>query len=82
MIRGSTRVYTTRHPGQNDIGLVIEVAETTLDRDRIPKKRKDRPGRASVPGVPPSNDLDERLLSKARFQRPSPVPSGSGAIVH
>ena len=39
VVRGETRHYLDRHPGPNDIGLVIEVADTTLQRDRGFKKR-------------------------------------------
>ena len=31
--------YVERHPGPEDIGLLVEVAETSLDRDRGWKKR-------------------------------------------
>ena len=39
VIRGDARMYARRHPGPSDIGLVVEVSDTTLDRDRIVKKR-------------------------------------------
>ena len=39
VIRGDTRMYPRRHPGIGDIGLVVEVSDSTLDRDRIMKKR-------------------------------------------
>jgi Uma2 family endonuclease len=39
VVRGETRHYLDRHPGPQDIGLVIEVADTTLQRDRGFKKR-------------------------------------------
>jgi Uma2 family endonuclease len=39
VMRGDTRQYLDRHPGPEDIGLVIEVADTTLQRDRGAKKR-------------------------------------------
>ncbi|MEX2118365.1 MAG: Uma2 family endonuclease [Pirellulales bacterium] len=34
VVRGSIRDYTSRHPGPDDIGLVVEVADTSLARDR------------------------------------------------
>jgi Uma2 family endonuclease len=37
--RGDTSEITDRHPGPGDIGLVVEVADTTLSRDRTSKKR-------------------------------------------
>src|SRR5215471_9440217 len=34
IVRGDETTYATRHPGLADIGLVIEVAESTLPGDR------------------------------------------------
>jgi Uma2 family endonuclease len=34
VVRGAARDYTRRHPGPDDIALVIEVADTSLARDR------------------------------------------------
>jgi Uma2 family endonuclease len=39
IVRGDTRQYLDRHPGPNDLALVVEVADATLARDRGPKKR-------------------------------------------
>lgn len=39
VVRGDTRQYLDRHPGPPDVALVIEVADTTLQRDRTSKKR-------------------------------------------
>jgi Uma2 family endonuclease len=39
IVRGNTRDYLDRHPGANDIALVVEVADSTLERDRTSKKR-------------------------------------------
>jgi Uma2 family endonuclease len=39
IVRGNTRNYLDRHPGAEDIALVIEVSDTTLERDRTSKKR-------------------------------------------
>jgi Uma2 family endonuclease len=39
IVRGDERSYLSRHPGPQDIGLVIEVAEATLTRDRLDKNR-------------------------------------------
>jgi Uma2 family endonuclease len=39
VIRGNTRGYFDRHPGAGDIGLAMEIADSSLDRDRIFKKR-------------------------------------------
>lgn len=39
VVRGDTRQYLDHHPGPEDIALVIEVSDTTLERDRTTKKR-------------------------------------------
>jgi Uma2 family endonuclease len=39
VVRGCRRDYADHHPGPHDVGLVVEVAETSLDRDRGWKKR-------------------------------------------
>lgn len=39
VVRGDTLQYLDRHPGPEDIALVIEVADATLRRDRGLKKR-------------------------------------------
>ena len=39
LVRGNARTYATHHPKPPDIGLVIEVSDSTLDGDRIDKGR-------------------------------------------
>jgi Uma2 family endonuclease len=39
IIRGAPRDYMERHPGPDDVPLVIEVSDSTLSRDRNLKKR-------------------------------------------
>jgi Uma2 family endonuclease len=39
VVRGSDGQYTDRHPGPSDLALVVEIADTTLSRDRGPKKQ-------------------------------------------
>ena len=39
VVRGDTRQYLDRHPGPEDVAIVIEVSDTTLGRDRTIKKR-------------------------------------------
>lgn len=39
VVRGDTRQYLDRHPGAEDIALIVEVSDTTLQRDRTIKKR-------------------------------------------
>src|SRR5262249_9952154 len=35
VIRGDPRRYAKRHPGPADVGFVMEIADSTLDRDRV-----------------------------------------------
>lgn len=37
IVRGSSQDYTERHPGPPDLAMVVEVADTTLQRDRTTK---------------------------------------------
>jgi Uma2 family endonuclease len=39
IVKGPEERYTTRHPGAQDVGLVIEVADASLEQDRGPKLR-------------------------------------------
>lgn len=39
VVRGDSREYVTSHPRARDVGLTIEVAESSLDRDSVLKKR-------------------------------------------
>jgi len=39
IVRGSVRTYTNHHPFPKDIGLVLEVSDSTLKRDRGVKQR-------------------------------------------
>jgi len=39
LVRGDTRQYLDRHPGPQDLALVVEVADATLQRDRALKRR-------------------------------------------
>ncbi|MFV9505876.1 MAG: Uma2 family endonuclease [Oscillochloridaceae bacterium umkhey_bin13] len=39
IVRGARRDYRDRHPGPADVALVVEVADTTLQRDRSTKQR-------------------------------------------
>ncbi|NJK75962.1 MAG: Uma2 family endonuclease [Oscillatoriales cyanobacterium RU_3_3] len=39
VIRGDRRQYHDRHPGAEDIAMIIEISDSTLQRDRTIKKR-------------------------------------------
>lgn len=38
VVRGDTRQYLDRHPGPQDLALVVEVSDATLERDQTVKK--------------------------------------------
>jgi len=38
VVRGDTRQYRERHPGVDDVVLIVEIADTTIERDRGVKK--------------------------------------------
>jgi len=39
IVRGEPRDYPDRHPGPQDVALVVEIAHSSLDRDQTLKKR-------------------------------------------
>ncbi|MHB1423329.1 MAG: Uma2 family endonuclease [Gemmataceae bacterium] len=39
VVRGARRDYTNRHPGPDDLALVVEVSDATLAEDRTDKRR-------------------------------------------
>jgi len=39
VVRGDTRQYLDRHPGPDDLGLVVEISDSTVKRDQDVKKR-------------------------------------------
>lgn len=39
VIRGRTEDYPDRHPGANEVGMIVEIADATLLRNRTPKAR-------------------------------------------
>ncbi len=39
VVRGTARTYLARHPGPTDVGLLVEVSDSTLSRDRGEKGR-------------------------------------------
>jgi Uma2 family endonuclease len=59
IVRGTREQYEDHHPGPADIGLLIEVADTTLDRDR--GEKKSAYARARVPTYWIVNLVDRQL---------------------
>jgi Uma2 family endonuclease len=58
VVRGEPRQYLARHPGPQDVALIVEVADTTLLRDQGAKKRLY--ARSGVPTYWIINLLDRR----------------------
>jgi Uma2 family endonuclease len=58
VVRGSIREYASRHPGPADIGLVVEIADTSLARDH---HRRRTYGRARIPCYWIVNLVDRRV---------------------
>jgi Uma2 family endonuclease len=59
VIRGARRDFLDRHPGPQDLALVVEIADTTLRRDRGRKKRLY--ARAGIPQYWIVNLVDRQL---------------------
>ena len=72
VVRGQPRHYLDRHPGPQDVGLVIEVADTTLQRDRGFKKRLY--ARAGIPVYWIVNLSDNQCEAYTEPSGPEPQP--------
>lgn len=59
VVRGESDDYTDRHPNPGDIALIVEVAESSLSRDRCEKR--DNYGRAGIPVYWIVNLVDRQL---------------------
>jgi Uma2 family endonuclease len=59
VVRGKRRDFGRRHPGPADMGLVIEVSESSLDQDRTEKQRIY--ARASIPVYWIVNIVEEQV---------------------
>jgi Uma2 family endonuclease len=59
VVRGTRVDYKTRHPGPSDVGLLVEVAESSLDRDRGEKLQAY--ARSGIPIYWIINLIDERV---------------------
>ncbi len=59
LVRGTRLDYKTRHPGPADMGLLVEVAESSLDRDRGEKLQAY--ARARIPTYWIVNLIDRRV---------------------
>lgn len=59
VVRGDEQTYLRRHPGPADIGLVVEIAETSLNQDRALKGRLY--ARAGIPAYWIINLVDHQV---------------------
>jgi Uma2 family endonuclease len=59
LVRGTPRTYLTRHPGPSDMGMVVEVADSSLLRDQRDKTRIY--ARAGIPCYWIVNLVDRRI---------------------
>jgi Uma2 family endonuclease len=69
VVRGQPRDYAKRHPGAADVALVVEVADSSLERDRSTKKQVYAEGK--IPSYWIVNLIDRRVEAYTR-------PSGRG----
>jgi Uma2 family endonuclease len=73
VVRGDARTYVTRHPGASDVGLVIEVADSSLLRDQRDKTRIY--ARGGIPCYWIVNLVDHCIEVFTRPSGPAPIPA-------
>jgi Uma2 family endonuclease len=73
VVRGDARTYLARHPGAADVGLVIEVADSSLLRDQRDKTRIY--GRGGIPCYWIVNLVDRRIEVYTQPSGPTAVPT-------
>jgi Uma2 family endonuclease len=73
VVRGNPRSYIARHPGPADVGLIIEVADSSLLRDQRDKTRIY--ARAGIVCYWIVNLVDHRIEVYTQPSGPTPVPA-------
>lgn len=73
IVRGGDQDYENRHPGPDDIGLLIEVSDSTLDGDRIDKGRIY--ARAGIPVYWIINLVDRQVEVYTQPSGPTAAPA-------
>jgi Uma2 family endonuclease len=73
LVRGSADDYNARHPGPTDVGLVIEIADSSLLRDQRDKTRIY--ARAGIPCYWIVNLVDQRIEVYSQPSGPTTVPA-------
>lgn len=79
VVRGDTRDYLDRHPGPADLALVVEVADTTLKRDR--ELKRVLYARAGIVCYWIVNLVDEQIEVYTQGESRQPVVYRRGAAV-
>lgn len=79
-MRGDGRSYLTRHPGPRDVGLLIEVANTSLLRDRRDKARIY--ARAGIAVYWIVNLEDRQVEVHTQPSGPTAIPAYGAVAVH
>lgn len=72
VVCGTSDDFTQRHPGPGEVGLLVEVSEATLQRDRGPKKRIY--ARAKIPVYWIVNLIDRQIELHADPTGPAEQP--------
>jgi Uma2 family endonuclease len=73
IVRGDARTYLARHPGPGDVGLLIEVADSSLLRDQRDKTRIYARGGIAVYWI--ANLVDRRIEVYTQPSGPVAVPA-------
>jgi Uma2 family endonuclease len=73
VVRGSSRSYLTRHPNAAEVGLLVEVADSSLLRDQRDKTRIY--ARGGIPFYWIVNLVDQRIEVYSQPSGPAPVPA-------
>lgn len=71
-VRGDERTYLTGHPGPQDIGLLVEIAESSLQQDRVEKGRVHARARVGVYWI--INLIDRQIEVYSDPTGPDPAP--------
>jgi Uma2 family endonuclease len=72
IVQGDIRDFANRHPSPQDIGLLIEVADTSLDRDR--NRKGPLYARANIPIYWIINPIDAQVAVYSEPTGPSAAP--------
>ncbi len=69
VIRGDSRDYRDRHPGAGDVALVVEISDSSLDRDQVLKKQVYATARIPVYWILDLNARRLEVYSRPRGRR-------------